>query len=405
MKSKRDSLLSSIIDTAIDGILAIDSRGIILMVNPSMTVLFGYKEEEMIGQNISMLMPSNHGSRHDGYISNYLRTGKAKIIGIGRDVMGLRKDGSQFPFRLAVSEIKDGEEMRFTGVVHDLSDVYDAKDEIIKLNGQLEEKVQQRTQELENAMTLMQETTEELAKKESELTQALATEKELNELKTRFLSMASHEFRTPLTSIVSSASIIERYADGAHQHHRIKHVNRIKSSVTLLTNILDDFLSLSRLEEGALSTNYADTNVIQLIIETIDSISALCTGTQSIMFDIVGEKRLIITDAFYLRNIVTNLLSNAVKYSDKFINCRLAFHDAHFTIEVHDHGIGIPEEDQEYLFTRFFRANNVNHIQGTGLGLSIVKRYVELLDGEISFESKVNVGSTFLLKFRNKPLA
>lgn len=404
--------LKAIIDTAIDGIITINNRGIIETVNPSAARLFDYDQKEIIGNNIKMLMPEPYHSEHDGYISRYNTTKKPRIIGIGREVIGRKKDGSHFPFRLAVSEVILNDRVIFTGIIHDLTNVKEAEEKIIVLNKQLEKKVAERTLELEKTVNTLLSTNTKMQKEikdrmtaeeklklnEAELRMALTKEKELSELKSRFVSMASHEFRTPLTSILSSAAIIGRYDKEEQQVNREKHIKRIKSSVANLTGILNDFLSLSKLEEGRVEINYSEVNLHELCSEVIEDTKGLLKSEQTIIHEVKGEGAIVLVDERILRNILFNLVSNALKYSDKDIHCIITFEDAYFKFEIKDQGIGIPKEDQKYLFSRFFRAGNVTNIQGTGLGLNIVKQYIDLLKGEISFVSEHEVGTTFIVK-------
>ena len=404
--------LQAIIDTAIDGIITINKYGVVETLNPSAAKLFGYLPEEVIGYNIKMLMPEPYHSEHDGYIHRYQATKTPHIIGTGREVSGKKKDGNVFPIRLAVSEVILNDRIIYTGIIHDLTDVKNAEGEILQLNKKLENKVVERTTELEKTVnkllstnnTLQKEVKDRIAAEENlqrtdaELRLALSKEKELSELKSRFVSMASHEFRTPLTSILSSAAIIGRYDKEDQQANREKHVNRIKSSVANLTEILNDFLSLSKLEEGRVEVHLSELNLDLLCKEVIEDIKGLLKSDQVITHSIIGDDPHVIVDERILRNILFNLISNAIKYSQNDISCQISFEKEYFQIEIKDKGIGIPKEDQKYLFTRFFRASNVTNIQGTGLGLNIVKRYVEILEGEISFISEHEVGTTFFVK-------
>ena len=256
--------LKSVIDTAIDGIITIDIKGKVETVNPSAAKLFGYEPHEIIGNNIKMLMPNPYQVEHDGYLERYLTTREPKIIGIGREVRGMKKDGSTFPMRLAVSEVVFSNSRIFTGIIHDLTDIKVAQDKIIRLNKVLEEKVTERTEKLAVAVNRLLEINQKLEgeiqerqvieqalrNSENDLKQALEAEKELSELKSRFVSMASHEFRTPLSTILSSIELIELYKSSEQQPKREKHTNRIKKTIRYLTSILNDFLSLSKLEEG-----------------------------------------------------------------------------------------------------------------------------------------------------------
>lgn len=406
--------IEAIINTAIDGIITIDNKGVIETINKAALNLFGYEEEEVVGNKINILMPNPYKEEHDGYMNRYLQTKEARIIGIGREVHGQRKDGSIFPFRLAVSEVILNDRIIFTGIVHDLSEVKKAQQQILNLNEELEKKVSERTYELEDVVNKLLRTNvkleeeiserliveEKLRVQEDELRLSLSKEKELSELKSRFVSMASHEFRTPLATILSSAAIISRYENKSQQNKRIKHIERIKSSVSNLTGILNDFLSISKLEEGKVEINYAPVSIAKVCEEVEGEVQGILKKGQYITHECADTEKAILTDKRILKNILFNLLSNAIKYSfeGSQITCRIYFFEEGYQIEVQDEGIGIPAEDQKHMFERFFRAANVTNIQGTGLGLNIVKTYVKLLEGSITFESTYGEGTSFFVK-------
>jgi len=390
--------LQAVINTAIDGIITIDHSGSIETINESAAQLFQYHEEEIIGKNIKMLMPIEHSVHHDAYISNYTKTREAKIIGIGRVVQGLKRDGSIFPFRLAVSEVILQDRVIFTGVIHDLTAVHQANSKLEELNETLEHNIQARTEELESTVNKLLSTNHALEISKAQLRESLTKEKELNELKGRFVSMASHEFRTPLATIMSSASLISKYIESEQQDHRDKHISRIKRAVNNLTGILNDFLSLGKIEDGLVTVTPEQIHLQDLLNEIIEDLQVLSTPQQRI--DIIPSDDYIVTsDRRILKNILFNLISNARKYSqdDSVITCNISLENASVVIKVSDTGIGIPLSDQKHLFTRFFRAKNAEHIQGTGLGLHIVKRYVDMINGSIAFVSKQNTGSTFTI--------
>jgi signal transduction histidine kinase len=255
------------------------------------------------------------------------------------------------------------------------------EDELQQLNTQLEQKVKERTSELAEA--------------HEELKSILAKERELSELKSRFVSMASHEFKTPLTSIMSSASLIERYTESDHQPKRKKHIDRIKSAVDNLTNILNDFLSLEKIESGSVKSCDSALDLQEAVKDIVDEMAPILKVGQTINFNFKGESK-VFMDKHMLKNILINLLSNAIKYSpdEEDIELRIEVTDC-IKIEVEDHGIGIPEEDKVHMFQRFFRAGNATNIQGTGLGLTIVKRYLDLMGGSIDFQSEMEKGTTF----------
>lgn len=414
-------ILQALFEGAVDGIILINCKGIIQAINPAAARLFDCTPKEVIGDTVNNLMPAPHHTRHDGYLERYHRTDEKRIIGIGREVEGKRKDGTVFPFFLSVTEVrlagfkKEDENGHFyAGFVHDLSDQKKVEAAVLKLNEKLEQKVTERTEQLsevvnklletnkqlEYEIDIREKTEEALKQSEQEIRQAYEKEKELNELKSRFVSMASHEFRTPLSTILSSSALLSRYTQTEQQEKRDKHINRIKSSVNNLTGILNDFLSLSKLEEGKVSYEPSLISWNSFCIEVIDEMQGLLKKGQALEHTEGVTVGKIYLDARLLKNILYNLLSNAIKYSpeESTIYCRSTRENGYLVLEVEDQGIGIPEADQQHLFTRFFRAANAINIQGTGLGLNIVNQYVKLMNGEVSFKSIEGEGTTFKIK-------
>ena len=287
--------------------------------------------------------------------------------------------------------------------------------EIRLLNQELEKRVAARTEALSMAMQRMEQTNQELEKEinerkqaeaalkdsQEELKQALLKEKDLNELKSRFVSMASHEFRTPLATILSSVNLIERYTDESQQLKREKHINRIKSNVQHLTGVLNDFLSLSKLEEGRVRYDPRKFDIREFGEELQEEMQVLTKPGQEIQLALNGPQNQVELDPALLKNILFNLLSNAIKYSPEGapIELVIAPQPDELLISVTDHGIGIPEEEKVHVFTRFFRAKNASHIAGTGLGLNIVRQYVTLMKGTIQFKSESGKGTTFTVCF------
>lgn len=388
-------LLEAIIETAIDGIITIDNRGLVESINPAALKLFCYTAEEVIGRNISMLMPEPDHSRHDSYISNYQKTGNKKIIGIGREVLGLKKDGTTFPFRLAVSEVFYKNKSIFTGFIHDLTKEKEAEERLVTHTLQLEETVRDRTKDLIALVS-------ELERAKTDVSNSLEKEKELNQLKSRFVSMASHEFRTPLSSVQLSASLIDKYVEQEKLDAVSKHTSRIKGAVQLLNNILNDFLSLEKLEAGVVVLKREKINVVHLGEEISSEMQMICKKNQHIVYQHTGTDAEFELDAHLLKSSVINLISNAIKYSgeDTFIEFSTEIASDCCTIVIRDNGIGIPEEDQKNLFEPFFRAHNTGNIPGTGLGLNIVKRYVSLMGGELEYWSAINQGTSFKMIFQ-----
>ena len=223
------------------------------------------------------------------------------------------------------------------------------------------------------------------------------SERKLKELKSRFIAMVSHEFRTPLSTILSSAELIEMYSDQGQQEKRVRSIRRIKDAVAMMTDILNDFLLLNRLDKEDILIHPVEFEVSEFFKVLLDEIRGMLKAGQKYCYFHEGSLVSIAMDKQCLKNIIFNLMSNACKYSDPDgkIVCRTSVEGGYLNIEVEDFGLGIPSEDRPYLFERFFRAHNVESIQGTGLGLNIVKKYVDLLGGRIWFVSKLGSGSTF----------
>jgi two-component system sensor kinase FixL len=391
----KGALLHAIIENAIDGIITIDQRGLLESINPAACALFGYSAEEVIGKNISMLMPQPDKSQHDEYLARYQKTGSPHVIGKGRDVQGLKKDGTLFPFRLAVSEVNYSGRIIYAGFIHDLSKEKDAEAQILHYASQLEKLVEDRTNSLQKSLKELQVAKETVSK-------SLEKEKELNQLKSRFVSMASHEFRTPLSSIQLSASLIEKYQLQNDGTNISKHVSKIKNSVGNLTNILDDFLSLERLEAGKIEPAYTEFDIVKLSEEITEEMQMMAKKDQNIIYQHTGLHSTVLLDPNLLRNCIINLISNAIKYSGEntFIEFNTELSDQECIVTVSDNGIGIPETGHKHLFEPFFRANNTGNIPGTGLGLNIILRYVNLMGGNVNFTSLPKQKTIFSLKFQ-----
>lgn len=339
-------------------------------------------------------MPSPDREHHDEYIHRYQRTGKPHIIGIGREVLGLRKNGSVFPFRLAVSEVQFSGRKIYTGFIHDLSREKEAEEKLKHHATLLEGQVEERTQSLK-------QTVEALQRAKEEVSQSLEKEKELSQLKSRFVSMASHEFRTPLSSIQLSAVLIEKYTELLDNPQIRKHIGKIKSSVNNLTSILNDFLSLEKLEAGKVEPQYSTFDIVRFSEEITEEMQLVAKQNQNIIYQHTGTESIITLDQTLLKNCIINLIGNATKYSGEntFIEFNTEINENGLIVIIKDNGIGIPESDQKHLFEAFFRAHNTGNIPGTGLGLNIVTRYVALMNGTIRFESQVNQGTSFTLSF------
>ncbi len=402
--------LNSLFENATEGIVATNSQGIIILINPSACQMFGYIPEDLEGQKIEVLIPDNAKKIHVKHREGFYNDPKNRTMGQNRDLQASKKDGSTFPVEVSLSTYVQNDERFVIAFVVDITKRKEIERNMILqqqqlekvtnqmrlLNADLEIKVEQRTIILKEALQRLEES-------QNELNQALDKEKQLNEIKGRFVSMASHEFRTPLSTVLSSASLIDKYTSSDDQDKRSRHIAKIKNSVTHLNNLLEDFLSLGKLDEGKIGIHLYEFDLEELIKETIEEMNPMLKTGQTIGYKNTCQN-LINSDKNLIRNILFNLLSNAIKFSDisKSILVVSQIKDKTVWISVQDDGIGISEEDKEHLFSTFFRGRNVTNIEGTGLGLHIVKRYVDLLRGFITMESTLGKGTTITFSIPDK---
>ena len=489
-----------------EGLIITSSDGDIALINFRTQELFGYSEEELIGQKVELLIPTKYHGHHEGHRKGYVANPTRKSMGTGRHLEALRKNGTTFYTEISLNHIDVGNQTYVVALITDISKRVAAEQKIQQLNSELEEKVYIRTKELEasqvlytavarnfpngtinvfdtglnyifaegkelynlgitskkligtsyierlspsvrptietallevfkgkkkdfelehkgqfyniNAVPLVNEkqeidkilvverniTQQKLVKQQLE--DALKKEKDLNEMKSRFVSMASHEFRTPLSTILSSNSLIEKYIEKEDLERTEKHLKRIKNSVKGLTDILNDFLSTDKLESNLVSANLESFNFREFIDEVKEDIDLMCQDGQEII-SIIEDHGIseIYSDRNILKNILFNLLTNAIKYSSNNTNVYIesTLNETTLEVKITDEGIGIPLKDQANLFTRFYRAENATNIKGTGLGLVIVKSYLNLLEGDISYKSVENKGSSFIVKIPITP--
>jgi PAS domain S-box-containing protein len=393
---------SALFKYASESILVVDQKGKIVLANPASEKLFGFTAEELLNQPIELVIPKRYTHKHVKDRETYHKNPHARSMGIGMDLYGISKSGEEFPVEVSLSPFENNDGKFVIAFIIDIT-IRKRNEEILKqqkveleyLTNELEKRVKDRTLILEEAL-------HELERSQEELSSALEKEKELNELKTRFVSMASHEFRTPLATILSSLSLAKKYGEKNDAENQIRHINRIKTSVTHMTDILNDMLSLTKLEEGKIATVLEELQLDDFISNIIQELQAVAKPGQIIQYNHQGYC-CVLLDGKILKNILFNLISNAIKFSPEGakIEVHSVVNEKEIELRVKDHGIGIPEEDQEHLFERFYRAVNATNIQGTGLGLNIVAKYIELLNGNINFDSKLNFGTTFIIKIPN----
>lgn len=390
------------------GMLVTDNTGTITSFNALAETQFGYHRDEIIGQSVESLIPEGIRRKHQGLRTAFHEAPVNRPMGVNRDLFARKKDGTIFPVEISLSHFRMGADVFVIAFIIDITvrknneesilrqqtELERVSQEIRDLNTDLEEKVQARTK-------MLRETLTELEQSREELSRLLQREKELGDMKSRFVTMASHEFRTPLSTILSSATLVGRYQKPEEAEKREKHLRRIRDSVENMRDILEDFLSLGKMEEGLIriqpeTFNYAELQVEILRITT--EMQALTRSNQHIHYEnFIGDT--VSLDVRMLRHILTNLISNALKFSHTGgeIRVRSSLENNQLILEVSDQGIGISDDDQKHLFERFFRGENAVNIQGTGLGLYIIARYMELVKGKIDWTSELGKGTTFRL--------
>lgn len=392
---------SSLFENATEGFIVTNSNGDIILVNPSACRMFGYAPNELIHQKIEVLIPSRYRTNHIHHRDAFYQKPQNRVMGHGRELHGQKKGGETFPVEVSLSTYNQKNDRFVIAFIVDIThrkeiekNMLDQQrqlervtDEMRKMNTELEAKVEERT-------VILKEALQRLEQSQQELSEALDKERQLNEIKSRFVSMASHEFRTPLSTMLSSASLLSKYTTTEDQEKRARHIAKIKGSVKHLNDLLEDFLSLGKLDEGKMGAQFQEFNLTEVLQDTVDEMKGLTKENQGINYIHIGNE-VVESDKKLVKNVLINLISNAIKFSDPGTTIHLNSHvkDDTAVISVRDEGIGISLEDQQHLFSSFFRGKNALNIQGTGLGLHIVKRYLDLLEGEASLQSELGKGT------------
>ncbi|MCB1191327.1 MAG: PAS domain S-box protein [Leptospiraceae bacterium] len=371
MLRESEAKMQTIVDMAVDAIITINEKGIIQTFNVAAEKMFGYKKEEVIGQNVKMLMPSPYKDEHDRYLHNYITTGKRKIIGIGREVIAHRKDGSNFPMELAVSEVSFQDQKLFTGIIRDI--------------------------------TTRKET-------EKALLEAKLEAEEANKAKSNFLANMSHEIRTPMNAVIGFSELLSTIVTDAQQKN---YVDSIRKAGKSLLTLINDILDFSKIEAGRLEIHKEPVNS-RLVFEELKQLFDIRVKDKDLQFILEIDKDIpdtLLIDEYRLRQVLVNLIGNAIKFTDRgfvklAVNSNIYEDDkskVDLIISVQDTGIGIPQEYHEYIFESFRQqdSNITRKYGGTGLGLAISKKLVEMMNGKITVQSNPGVGSTFTVSIRD----
>jgi PAS domain S-box-containing protein len=357
----------AVAETASDAIVSADSRGDITYFNPAAEQVFGYSARELVGKPLTQLMPERFHDDHREGLERFVSTGEARLIGQTVEVAGKRKDGAEFPVELSLSTWTADNETFFTAIVRDVTE-------------------RQRTEEkLEEALATERDAAERL--------------RELDRLKDEFLATVSHELRTPLTAISGFAEILRQSPD---HEERAEWLQRISNNASEMGEMIEQLLDYSRLEAGKVALEIRPLRVREMAQRCIE-LAQEAMGEQQISLEIPKDLQ-VQADERGFERILVNLLTNAAKYSPNGSAVRVAAwaENGEATVAVQDEGIGISATEQAKVFERFYQGPGVSAERGTGIGLSIVRRYVEMLGGEVWVDSKPGRGSTFLFKL---PLA
>lgn len=360
----REHRLQVLVDTVVDGIIIIDARGTVQEYNPACEQLFGYRSEEVIGHNIKMLMPSPYREEHDEYLHHYRTTGKKRIIGIGREVEGRRKDGTTFPMELSVGEARPDGQQVFVGIIRDITERKSAEQSLL------------------------------IAKEQAE---------SASHAKSQFLANISHEIRTPMNAVLGYTQLIENDPELPEKYRRP--LKSIHSAGNHLISLIEDVLDLSKIEAGAMELDTRDFDLDDMTEDVSEMFAMRCEQKRlSWQTDLQIEETAIHADDRKLRQILINLLGNSVKFTDRGQVClTIKQSGQYYAFSILDTGPGINQDAQQRIFEPFQQAEEGEAKGGTGLGLAITKRHIELMGGSLSLESTLGKGSCFSFELKFPP--
>ncbi len=398
---KNSNIFKLLSEAVSEGIIVVNQEQLIVATNRRTDEMFGYGEEELKGQPLSVLIPSSYHSVHKNHVQDYYKKHDKRRMARGRNLFGLRKNNEEFPIEVGLNPFSLYGNTYVMALAIDVSQIKEKENEILELNSKLEQKIKVRTVELRDTVADLKREIKLRKKAEEQIKSALQKERELNELKTKFLSLVSHEFKTPLSGILTSATLVGKYTEADQQEKRDKHLKTIIAEVRHLNAILNDFLSIEKLEKGKELYTLTDFSLSKVVNEVIYNANMMLKSGQKIVYPLNIDDVIIYQDEKIVTLTLTNLLYNAIKYSpeDTEIELKVDFFVDKIVFHIIDQGIGIPKNDQKHIFERYFRAENALLDHGTGIGLNIVKGHLENLGGAIRFVSQENKGSTFTVEF------
>ncbi|MEO8608487.1 MAG: PAS domain S-box protein [Chloroflexota bacterium] len=352
------------LESAVQGIVIVNALGQITLLNQYAEQEFGYEHEELLGQRIEVLIPDAQRGIHEQHREGYLSNPETRPMGTGMELMGQRKDGSVFPVEVSLSYMGNSGELLVMAFVNDIS-----------------ERKQMEQERIDNQRIQLE----------------VKQEREIIAMRQQFMSMVSHEFRTPLTVIASSTEILQHYDDRLTRERRMEKLQVINGQVRTMVSLLDDILALNKIQAGVADFSPERLDLLALCVTVLNNIKVMDQDRHQFIFDGQPASAPVLADRRSLEHSITNLLSNAVKYSPAESSIRLSVSTTERSVdlEIGDQGIGIPVEDQAHLFEPFYRARNARKIEGTGLGLAIVKHNVEQHGGTITCRSAEGKGTIF----------
>jgi len=387
-----------------EGVIVVNNAQIIVAANAPAEKMFGYNSKELNNQHLSVLIPKRYAIHHNGHFNSFLKNKQIRKIEPSLNLFGITKKNKEVPLEIGLNPFAVNNETFIIALIIDVTTRKETEKKIRDLNINLEKGITERTAQLKNTIKQLKELNinykNEIAKRlenEHKIKVALKKEIELNELKTKFLSLVSHEFKTPLSGILTSAMLLGKYNLSEQQDKREKHIQTITSKVNYLDNILNDFLSIERLESNNTNYKFSTFNLSKIVNEVIYNANMLLKSGQKINIPNNTDEYILYQDEKFLELALSNVIYNAIKYSPQntTIDLEVYKNKQNIVFKVTDQGVGIPEKEQKFIFNRYFRAENVLNEQGTGIGLNIVKSHLENLGGTIHFSSEENKGSVF----------
>jgi len=399
-RREREQWLATTLKSIGDAVITTDSEGLVTFMNPVAEMLTCWKQEEVLGNDLSQVFQAiNETTREAVQNPVALALREGVTVGLENHTLLITKNGSEIPIDDSAAPIRNetGNVLGAVLVFHDITAQQQVKALLQKTNEELEVRVAESTAQLRQANEQLRAEIAQRQHLESELLLVLEKERELNELKSRIVATVSHEYRTPLTTILSSTEMLEQYASRLTEENKQKHFQRIQASVKYLTKLVNDVLFVNQAEVGSLEFEPEPLDVEQLTREVVEEFQLNAASQHTILVECQGASTNAFLDEKLLQSMLRNLLSNAIKYSPQGsqVRLQLVFEQNNVIFHLSDQGIGIPSADQAKLFNAFFRGSNIGLTPGVGLGLVIVKECVDLHGGNIVVDSEVGVGTTF----------